>query len=168
MIAVAEEAGLSRRLVYDHFADLATLLREYSFVTLSRALTPDTPWAVMPVVSDNAGDVVRQMLRVIMSLDAEQRTLVQLIRAPKVSDDFASARAVVEQHALARWRQYRPLSGLSDAVVATLAKVMIDMALDLAEAVDAGVMTEDDCATVMVAAGQATVTALCAQSPTSA
>jgi AcrR family transcriptional regulator len=159
MIAVAEEAGLSRRLVYDHFADLATLLREYFFVTLTRALTPAAPWAVMPAMSNNSGDVVRQIFRAIMSLDAEQRMLVELIRAPKLSDDLALARDVVEQNALARWRQYAPLGGLSDDLVLCLAKIMIDMALDFAEAVDDGLITDHDAAEIMVAAGQATVAA---------
>jgi AcrR family transcriptional regulator len=163
MIAVAEEAGLSRRLVYDHFADLRTLLQEYFFVTLSRALTPATPWAVMPTVSNNAGDVAQLIFRAIMSLDAEQRMLVELIRAPRVSEDLALAREVVEQNALARWRHFTPLAELSDGLVLTLAKMMIDAALNLAAAVDEGLMTDDDAAAIIAATGQAAVATFCAR-----
>jgi AcrR family transcriptional regulator len=159
MIAVAEEAGLSRRLVYDHFADLATLLREYFFTTLARALTPSTPWAVMPTVSDDSGDVARQIFVTIMGLDAEPRLLIELIRAPKLSDDLALAREVVEQNALARWRQFDGLADLSDALVLSFAKIIIDIALDLAEAVDDGLMTDDDAVAIITAAGKATVDA---------
>lgn len=155
MIAVAEESGLSRRLLYDHFADLDTLLRDYVFETLARALTPDEPWAVLPAPVDNDGDVPREVFRVIMSLDAEQRTLIQLIRAPKLSTDLTLARAVVEHNAVARWRRHRPLAELTDDQVLLLAGMIIDLALDLAEAVDAGLVTVDVASEVVVAATRA-------------
>lgn len=155
MIAVAEESGLSRRLLYDHFADLDTLLRDYVFETLARALTPNEPWAVLPVPADDEGEVPREAFRVIMSLDAEQRTLIQLIRAPKLMTDLALARSVVERNAVARWRRHRPLADLADDQILLLARIVIDLALDLAEAVDAGLLTVEAASDVVVAAAHA-------------
>jgi AcrR family transcriptional regulator len=40
MVAAAEEAGVSRRLLCDHFADLSTLLRDFAIDTMARALAP--------------------------------------------------------------------------------------------------------------------------------
>jgi AcrR family transcriptional regulator len=159
MVAVAAEAGVSRRLLYDYFPDLSTLLRDFAIDTMARALAPTVEWAGRSV--GEPGELLGEMLRLFVGLDAQQRVLVQAFSsASVVSQEFARGRELMEPLVLARWRPFPLLEGVGDAGVLLFAETMIGLALHLAAAVDTGAMTLEAGAGVMVEAGTATAAAL--------
>jgi AcrR family transcriptional regulator len=159
MVAVAAEAGVSRRLLYDYFADLSTLLRDFAIDALARALAPSAGWADRGVVGP--GDVLRDLFDLFVGLDAEQRALVQVFSsASVVSHEIARVRELMEPLMVARWRPFPLLEGLGDDAVLLFAETMIGFALNLSAAVDKGVMTRTAGAAVLVEAGTATAAAL--------
>jgi AcrR family transcriptional regulator len=158
MVAVAAEAGVSRRLLYDHFADLSTLLRDFAIDTLARALAPSAGWADRAVVGP--GDALRDLFDLFVGLDQEQRALVQVFSsASVVSQEISRVRELMEPLVLARWRPFALLDGLGDDAVLMFAETMIGFALNLSAAVDKGVMTRDAGAAVLVEAGTAAAAA---------
>jgi AcrR family transcriptional regulator len=158
MVAVAAEAGVSRRLLYDFFADLSTLLRDFAIDTLARGLAPSVGWAEHGVAEP--GEALRAMFGLFVDLDADQRALVQVFSsAPVVSQEIARVRELMEPLVLARWRPFPLLEDLSDDQILMFAETMIGLALNLAAAVHRGAMTRDAGAAVLVEAGSATAAA---------
>jgi AcrR family transcriptional regulator len=159
MVAVAAEAGISRRLLYNYFPDLSTLLRDFAVDAMARALAPSAVWADRG--AGEPGELLRQMFGLFVGLDAEQRVLVQMFSsASVVSQELTRVRELMEPLVLARWRPFSLLEGLSDDEVLLFAETMIGLALNLAAAVDKGAMTQDAGAAVLVEAGAATAAAL--------
>lgn len=158
MVAVAAEAGVSRRLLYDFFADLSTLLRDFAIDTLARGLAPSTGWADRGVVEP--GEALRDMFQLFVDLDADQRALIQVFSsASVVSQEITRVRELMEPLVLARWRPFALLNDLNDDQVLMFAETMIGLALHLAAAVHRGAMTRDAGAAVLVEAGTATAAA---------
>ncbi len=158
MVAVAAEAGVSRRLLYDFFADLSTLLRDFAIDTLARALAPSTGWADRGVVEP--GEALRDMFQLFVDLDADQRALVQVFSsASVVSQEITRVRELMEPLVVARWRPFALLDDLSDDQVLMFAETMIGLALHLAAAVHRGAIRRDAGAAVLVEAGTATAAA---------
>jgi AcrR family transcriptional regulator len=155
MIAVAHEAGVSRRLLYDHFPDLGSLLREYFWTTLSQQLPPAESPDKMRV--STPPDAIRETFGEVLLLGPEQRALIELVRARPQNPDLVLIRQAVDANLLGRWRRFPEFAALSDAQVLVMGRVMLGAVLELVDAVHAG--TLERLAAVEAAVGVGTVIA---------
>jgi AcrR family transcriptional regulator len=165
MIAVAAEAGLSRRLLYDFFPDLRSLLRDYFFDALSQKIhfvVGETAGQSHP--NDTPIDAVRDVFRLIVGLDDEQRLILELLSASDPGPDLALVGETMTRNLLLRWGSYEQLAGLSSDQVLLIARLMLGVILDLAGAVRSGVLSESRAMEAAVAVGVATVSSLGAAS----
>jgi AcrR family transcriptional regulator len=101
MVAVAEEAGVSRRLVYNHFPDLAALSEAY-FDDRTRRYLDGIDDAVA------AGGVDRRAaftgaFRRLLAMPAEDQRAIRVLLTDPGLPDLAPLQARVRAHLEARW-----------------------------------------------------------------
>lgn len=101
MSAVAAEAGASRRLVYDHFADLGTLYEAFFTDRVARyaaaidaASAPDTQGG-----ERSPGGAIRELLAV----PTEDLRAIHLVMTDRATPELAPARDALRAHLQARW-----------------------------------------------------------------
>ena len=100
MSAVAAEAGASRRLVYDHFADLGLLYEAFFEDRVARYA------AAIDAASAADGDRTRSLagaLHELLAVPPEDLRAVHLLLADQAIPELAGARDALRAHLQARW-----------------------------------------------------------------
>jgi AcrR family transcriptional regulator len=98
--AVAAEAGASRRLVYDHFADLASLFEAFFSDRVARyAEAIDASSGVAAGSHRSIAGAVRELLAV----PAEDLRAIHLLLADQATPELAAARDALRAHLQGRW-----------------------------------------------------------------
>lgn len=161
MIAVAKEAGLSRRLLYDFFPDLRTLLRDYFLDALSRRLTLVVgDGGLERSQSETPVDGLRTVMRAVLAFDEEQRMILELLRGRSQSAELALVADVVRRNMIERWRSYPQLAELPEDRVVVVATMMLSVVLDLSSAVGSGAIHSTEAEEIAVTLGTAAVASL--------
>ena len=137
MSGVASEAGVSRQLVYDHFADLDTLYLAFVEARLARyrAERPD----ITGLTSEEAAAA---MFRYLLTIPSADRRIIRLLVADVGVHALDRVRRRFRADELSRWPAVAPLPGdpkVSSALVWTTTSAL----LALADAVAAGDVTAD-------------------------
>lgn len=136
MSAVAREAGVSRRLVYDHFADLSSLheaflddrVRQYGAL-VDATIDASSPPAARAVA----------MLGRALTLPREELRIARMLVAGTGSADLDRARARFRRHVVARWFARRRPG--DEETAAALVWAMAAAILTVADQVDRGELT---------------------------
>ncbi|MFN8018522.1 MAG: TetR/AcrR family transcriptional regulator [Acidimicrobiales bacterium] len=101
MSAVAAEAGASRRLVYDHFADLPALYEAFFDDRVARyAAAID---AASAAAADGRGRSIAGAVTALMAIPAEDLRAIHLLLADHATPELAGARDALRAHLQARW-----------------------------------------------------------------
>jgi AcrR family transcriptional regulator len=156
MVAVASEAGVSRRLLYDQFSDLRTLLRDYVWDALARQIPLGQ--AAGDSTTGAPPEAVRQVFDQVLRFDDEQRAIVELIRARPQNADLALVWATVDLNLLVRWRRFEQFADMPDAAVLVIGRLMLSTVLDLVGAVHAGTLSPEAGAEAAIGVGIALAT----------
>lgn len=106
MVAVTAEAGVSRRLVYNHFPDLRTLVGAYVTDRLS-AFAQESDATFIENVG-NPLKVAREIFTRILAIAPEDRSLLRAILCGAVPREILPIQAIVEQVAVDRWERVVP------------------------------------------------------------
>lgn len=142
MVALAAEAGVSRRLIYDHFDSLASLYTAFFLDRMAQFL--ETSEARLAAVRPDAPSMSAEIFRLLITLPPDNLRAVRLLMADTANHDLDQARAQLRTHLAARWLPlFREAVGedLAMAVVWTvmtaqlaLADIVISGQLDAATA----------------------------------
>lgn len=97
MVAVAAEAGVSRRLLYDHFPDLPALCSAFFDDRASRFL------AAIDQDTDGTEDPFTRAFGQLLAMPADDQRVIGLLVAGVVSDDLEPLRARFHRHVEERW-----------------------------------------------------------------
>jgi AcrR family transcriptional regulator len=132
MKGLAEEAGVSRQLVYDHFEDGTGLL----LASLDH-LFQESYQATAEVLQGSAGDVpstIREAYRIFLEMPAAQRRTLRAI-----TGDFAPDRPEI----FALWVPFgRRHSGLGEPELRPLVWMLVSATWGLADLVDDGTVSK--------------------------
>lgn len=101
MAAVAREAGASRRLVYDHFEDLAALYEAFFGERVARYAAAIDRASAAGDGSANRSPV--GAARALLAVPAEELRAIHLLIADPITPELAPAREALRVHLQARW-----------------------------------------------------------------
>ena len=140
MVAVTAEAGVSRRLVYNHFPDLPTLVRSYvvdrlgSFMQASTAPVTDSPTDPVRIAQEN--------LARFREVAPEDRALLRALLSGTASKELIPLQTLVEQAVVDRWRRMHPTAP-EDPLVRPRTLLVAQLGLALADLLDRNVVDLD-------------------------
>jgi AcrR family transcriptional regulator len=143
MKGLAEEAGVSRQLVYDHFEDGTGLL----LASLDH-LFQESYQATAEVLQGSAGDVpstIREAYRIFLEMPAAQRRTLRAITGDFAPDrpETRKAIAVMREQIFAIWVPYaRRETGLSERELRPLVWMLTAASWGLADLVDDGTVSK--------------------------
>lgn len=143
MVSLAEEAGVSRRLVYDHFPDLAALYRAFFDDVTARYLA-----AADQAVAAAHGDVQQAFLGAfehLLSMPASDRHAIDLLLERSPVPELRDLRRRFQAHVEGRWLD--ALSG-ADPSTRALARPLLWLTtagvFQLVDLVDDGTTSADE------------------------
>lgn len=139
MVAVAAEAGVSRRLVYDHFTDLTALYEAFFDDRVVRYL--DSIDSALEATDSPESAFVRAYAE-FLALPVEDQQAIRLLTAGPGVPDLEATRDRLRRHIEARWLPRLPSAEpeLARAVLWTL----VAGVFGLAEFVSRGELTRDE------------------------
>lgn len=141
MVAVTAEAKVSRRLVYNHFPDLSTLVRAFVVDRLTNYLQESES-----AFTDHVGNplkLAREIFQRIAQIAPEDRQLLRTLLAGAVPRELLPIRAAVEETIVGRWERVLPGEKRNPMDVARLL-TLAQVALTLADLIDRGDVTSDE------------------------
>jgi AcrR family transcriptional regulator len=144
MKGLAEEAGVSRQLVYDHFEDGTGLL----LATLEH-LFQESYQATAEVLQGSAGDVpstICEAYRIFLEMPAAQRRTLRAITGDFAPDrpETRKAIALMRKQIFALWLPYaRRQTGLSERELRPLVWMLVSASWGLADLVDDGTVGKE-------------------------
>jgi AcrR family transcriptional regulator len=106
MVAVTAEAGVSRRLVYNHFPDLPTLVRAYVADRLSSFVEESEPPSVS--LANDPLKIARENLARIRKVAPEDRMLLRALLSGTAPKDLEAVRPLLEEATVQRWQRLHP------------------------------------------------------------
>lgn len=139
MVAVAAEAGVSRRLLYNHYPDLATLAHSYVIDRLSSYAEESA--TVFEDPSRTPRSVGRQIFERLAQLPVEDRQVLRTLLARAVPADLLPVSALLEQTIIERWSRVRP-DGEVGPFDGARALLLANVALSAIDLVERGVLDE--------------------------
>jgi AcrR family transcriptional regulator len=142
MVAVAQEAGASRRLVYDHFADLAELCEALfedraaryaaAIDAAAAAADPDGRRLALPAVA------------ALLAIPPADLRAIHLVLADSGTPELSGARDLLRTHLLARWLPALASAGLAADVAGALLWATASSVVALADQVHRGELARPD------------------------
>jgi AcrR family transcriptional regulator len=143
MVGLADAAGVSRQLVYEHFAGTSDLM-----VAVTRHLFERTRAETADVLADApsvAGEAVRRAYRLVLDLPrAQRRALRSLVDADPALADLRRARRLIRGEILSLWTPYvQKRTGLPERDAWALTWMMISAAWGLADLVEESELTAE-------------------------
>jgi AcrR family transcriptional regulator len=147
MVAVAKEAGVSRRLVYDHFPDLPSLFEAaFSEQAGQYAGGLDDVVAMGP---RDAATMARQLLEHVLALGPDTLRVVRALIGGAVPAELAGIREQFRATIVHRWSPWFRTLGFDDQSSDALVWVMTAAYLSLAESVGDGEIGADPAGSVI-------------------
>ena len=141
MVAVAEEAHASRRLVYDHFRDLPTLYESFFEDRASRYLESSER-----VVADAGGDPVALItgtFRHLLTISTDDTRALRILVADAGPADLDGVRDRLRTRVLTRWLPRLEERGIDRALASAVVWTLLSAFLTLADQVNRGEITAD-------------------------
>jgi AcrR family transcriptional regulator len=159
MVALAEEAGVSRRLVYNHFPDLASLYEAYFDDRTRRYLD-----AIDDAVATGGTDRLAAFtgaFRQLLAMPADDQRAIRALVTDPARADLAPLHHRVRAHVEARW--LAPFRARVDdpALARALLWTVVNGLFGLADVVARGELSVDDAvqlASALVQAAPSTIT----------
>ena len=152
MVAVTAEAGVSRRLLYNHFPDLPTLVRAYVIYRLSAYVVESEPLFAAGTATQE--QLTREAFARITQVAPEDRLLLRAILAGTAPKALLTGNRLVEQAVLQRWSRLSP-DGALNHVDRVRVLLLVQMGLALADYVDRGDLTVEDALETIATASRA-------------
>ena len=152
MVAVTAEAGVSRRLLYNHFPDLPTLVRAYVTDRLSAYVVESEPLFAAGTATQEL--LTREAFARITQVASEDRLLLRAILAGTAPKALLTGHRLVEQAVLERWSRLSP-DGVLNEVDRVRVLLLVQMGLALADYVDRGDLTVEDAVETIATASRA-------------
>jgi len=137
MVAVAAEAGVSRRLVYDHFADLTSLFEAFFEDRANRYLVA-IDQAILAGEGPAAG--VAGSYAELLAMPVEDQQSIRLLLAGPGIPELEPVRSRFRQHIEQRWLPRLPVANAEMA--RALLWTVVSGVLGLAELVERGDLSE--------------------------
>ncbi|MGZ4799934.1 MAG: TetR/AcrR family transcriptional regulator [Acidimicrobiia bacterium] len=141
MVALADEAGVSRRLVYNHFPDLATLYDAFFDDRAARYLG-----SIDRAVADAGGDMAEAFSGAFRNLtaipEADQRVIRLLVADPGLPE-LEALRNRLRRRIEARWLPTLTAGRIDDAAARGLLWTLVSGLLGLADLVSRGEISAD-------------------------
>jgi AcrR family transcriptional regulator len=161
MVGVATEAGVSRQLVYEHFADLPDLLRALlidRFGAIETAVTE-----TLREMSGTPGNGALAAARLILATPAEERHLLRVLLAYAglPGHELSGPATALRGRMIARWSAR--LRAGEDQQARALIWGLVNAAFGLGDLVDSGEITIDDAIGQLAILVRAAVPALAGQ-----
>ena len=143
MVALAAEAGVSRRLIYDHFDSLAALYTAFFADRMASYLAASE--VRLAAVRPDGPSMTAEVFSLLIDLPADNLRAVRILLADTANPDLEQARREFRTHLAARWlpvfRDVVP-PDLATAVVVTVLNAYLALAdIVLTGELDAGVAT---------------------------
>jgi AcrR family transcriptional regulator len=142
MVGVASEAGVSRQLVYEHFADLATLV--WALVADRFSAAEATIVSALEEPREDRTEVALLATRVFLSLPSEQRHLVRSLvgHANLPGHELSVPATRLRARMIKRWTTALGTGGSRAARARVWA--LLQAIFGLGDLVDAGELSIDD------------------------
>lgn len=134
VVAVAQEAGVSRRLVYDHFPDLASLFEAFFDDTVARYLGAIDAAVERPDRAPSFADAFAGLLAV----PVEDQRAIRLLLTGAALPDLAPLRRRFRAHVEARWTPAVLAAGVDPRLAPALLWTLTTGLLGLVELVERG------------------------------
>ena len=147
MVAVAQEAGVSRQLVYDHFPDLPTLFRA-AFAEQVRQYDLGLE-SVFALSAGDAEGIARALFEHVLALGPETRSVVRALIDGAVPLELTAIREQFRATIDRRWSSWFRTLGLDNQSSNALVSVMTSAYLSAAELVDNGEIGADAATTIV-------------------
>lgn len=141
MTAVASEAGASRRLVYDHFADLGSLYEAFFVERVARYAA-----AIDRASAPSGGGSPRSIAAAVhelLAVPAEDLRAIHLLLADSATPELARARDALRSHLQARWLPTLGALGVDVEVAGALLWALASSFVTLADLVHRGELAPD-------------------------
>ena len=138
MVAVAAEAAVSRRLLYNHFPDLATLVRAYvvdrlaGYVELTEVEFAQTERSSL--------ELAHSLFQRIRTVAREDRQVLRTLLTGVAPSELEPVRLLVESTVASRWAHARPAAA-ADALTPARALLGATLALAIVDLLDRQVIT---------------------------
>lgn len=145
IVPLAAAAGVSRQLVYEHFADTSDLLARVMRHLFERAHAA-TARIVSAAAPDDAGSVVRRAYEVYLALPRAQRRALRALAADSDPGfpELDRARHLMRHEILGLWVPYvRQRTGLSEPKARALAWMFTTAAWGITDLVEDGTLSQD-------------------------
>jgi AcrR family transcriptional regulator len=135
MVALAAEAGVSRQLVYDHFADLSGLYTAFVEDRLAGYAASSTAAAAH---DGSVSGAVREHFRHLLTVPEADRRIIRLVVTDTGVADLDGARRLLLDHELARWTSSPGSPARSRRPAETMVWTLMSALLALAHGVAIG------------------------------
>jgi AcrR family transcriptional regulator len=155
MVAVAKEAGVCRRLVYDHFPDLPTLF-EAAFAQQARLYVGGLD-EVFAIGASDTASMARKLFENVLGLGRETRSMVRALIGGVVPIELVDVREEFRATVGERWSLWFRTLGFDDQSSNALVWVMTAAYLSLAELVDDSEIGADGASSIMAMLAQGIV-----------
>jgi AcrR family transcriptional regulator len=134
MVAVAREAGVSRRLVYDHFPDLASLYEAFFDDTVARSLG-----AIDTAAHGSEPDRgFARAFAALLAIPVEDQRAIRLLLTGSALPDLAPLHRRFRAHVEARWLPGLRAAGVDARIAPALLWTLTIGLLGLVELVERG------------------------------
>ncbi|MSX21989.1 MAG: TetR family transcriptional regulator [Actinobacteria bacterium] len=140
MVAVAAEAGVSRRLVYNHFPDLATLARTFVADRLMTFMADTESEFNSEARSRSAA--ARSIFVRLSAVPAEDRLLLRTLLVGAGPVELNGIQELIEERMQERWRRM-PTDAPDDPLLDARVLIAGQIALTIADLVDRGRLTAE-------------------------
>lgn len=158
MAAVAERAGVSRRLVYDHFADLGALYEAFYEDRSSAYL------ALLDDVHDRHLDregTIRAAWEVLLAIPPADLRIVRLLILDGSTPRLSDTRSRLQDRLVEKWQRFVP-DHVDDDATRALTWAVLNSLLGLAEMVSRGELEHGAAVTMGIVIASSTVDAVAA------
>jgi AcrR family transcriptional regulator len=144
MVAVAQEAGASRRLVYDHFADLAELCEALFEDRAARYATAIDAAAAAADPDPDGRRLALPAVTALLAIPPADLRAIHLVLADSGTPELSGARELLRTHLLARWLPALASAGLAADVAGALLWATASSVVALADQVHRGELRRPD------------------------
>ena len=136
MVAIAEQAGVSRRLVYNHFPDLDALCEAFFDDRVMHHL--DSIERAVAEVGDDPLVAFASAFRCLVTMPAEDQRVIRLLVADPAAPELDRLHERLRGHIEARWLPDVRAGQLDDELARGLLWTMVSGLLGLAELASRG------------------------------
>lgn len=146
IVPLATAAGVSRQLIYEHFADASDLLCSVMHHLFERAYAA-TAKIVSSATEDDASDVVRSAYDVYLALPRGQRRALRALAGDNdpASEELDRARKHMRHQILSLWVPYvRRRTGLAEPKARALAWMFTTAAWAISDLVEDGILSQGE------------------------